>query len=687
MIIVGVRSGAVAGVAVALAGTVVSLLAGHIGDWWASHEGVATLIAVGLSTVVWVVVPHQPRNAAVWAMAAAPLSGLTVLANSISPFLADTDPSVLRYPNFIPAEHPASVAWLNMVADPITNIGVFVPLTFGLLLFPTGSLPGRRWRWVGWLAGGSIAVVSVAYVIANRPSARQPPEGWAVLGLAQFAVLAAMFLSIVAVLVRLRSGTGETRQQIKWVLWGGAVSTVAFTGAMITAGGADEWVSPSMAFTGFTVLIASYGIAIGRYRLYDVELVISRTIVYVSLAAIITGVYVGAVVGVGEVFGTGDEPNTVLAITTTAAVAVAFQPLRRRLQRWADRLVYGRRATPHEVLSEFAQRVAANDERLVEHVTRSLVDGTGAVRAEIRASAEGRTVSIAAWPSTDGATPPEDPVKFPIDHHGTELGSMVLWMPRGQRLADQDRVLAEQVASGMGLALRSRLLTATLEQRVVELRQSRRRLVAIQDQTRRRLERDLHDGAQQQLVALRVKLGLACTIAAKDGASRTVAALHRLTEEADRVVEDMREFARGVYPPLLEAEGLGSAITAQARRAPIPVAVCVDGLGRYERDVEGTVNVCIVEALRNAARHASASAASVAVAQVDGAVCFEVRDDGAGFDVAATPPGAGLTNLTDRIDALAGTFSVTSKPGAGTTVTGSIPIQGATAAAEQVGSR
>jgi signal transduction histidine kinase len=513
------------------------------------------------------------------------------------------------------------------------------------------------------------------------------PERWDVLGAAQFVVLAAMLLSVAAVLVRFRSATGDIRQQIKWVLWGGAIGAVALTVGFIIIGVVGEFESALLVFGGFAVLIASYGMAIGRYRLYDVDLVISRTIVYVSLAAIITGVYVGAVVGAGELVGGGDEPNTALAITTTAAVAVAFQPLRRRLQRLADRLVYGRRATPHEVLSEFAQRVAANDDRLVEHVARSLVDGTGATRAEIWASAEGRTVPIAAWPSPHGASPPDDPVTFPIDHHGTELGSMVLRLPRGQRLTDQDRTLADQVASGMGLALRSRLLTATLEQRVVELRQSRRRLVAIQDEARRRLERDLHDGAQQQLVALRVKLGLARTIADKDGASRTVAALHRLTEEADRVVEDMREFARGVYPPLLEAEGLGPAITAQARRAPIPVAVRADGLGRYERDVEGTVNVCIVEALRNAARHSAASAASVTVAQTDGTVWFEVRDDGAGFDVAATPPGAGLTNLTDRIDALAGTFSVTSKPGAGTTVTGSIPIGGETAAPEQVGSR
>jgi signal transduction histidine kinase len=251
-------------------------------------------------------------------------------------------------------------------------------------------------------------------------------------------------------------------------------------------------------------------------------------------------------------------------------------------------------------------------------------------------------------------------------------------------LTEPDHRLAEQVASGMGLALRNRTVTATLERRVVELRQSRRRLVAVQDATRRRIERDLHDGSQQQLVALRVKLALACTIAEKAGTSGTLGALRRLVEDADRVVEGMREFARGVYPPLLEAEGLCPVVAAQARRAALPVAVKTDGLGRYDREIESTVNVCVTEALRNVLRHAGAGSAWVTVAESDGGVAFEIGDDGRGFDVATTPRRAGLTNLADRVAALAGTFSVSSTPGAGTTVTGTIPVAATGAAAEPV---
>lgn len=678
-IVIAVRTVAVIGLVLAVVGTAISLVSGHIGDWWSGHYGVATVITIGLCIVVWSVIPRQPRNASVWSIATAPLGAAVVVAYAVAPFAADADPGSLRYPNYIPNEHPASVAILFMIAEPIATIGVFTPLTFGLLLFPTGSLPGSRWRWIASWTAGSLAAVAVLYVFASRPSAPGSPEDWPPLGTAQYALVLSMFLAVLAVLVRFGSNSGDEHQQCKWVLWGGAVAAVSLGLGMVFAGSAADVISPILVFVGFAVLISSYGVAMVRYRLYDVDVVISRTIVYVSLAAIITGAYVGMVVGFGRLLGAGDEPDTALAIATTAAVATAFQPLRRRLQRLADRLVYGRRATPHEVLSEFARRVSANSDELLDLVARVLVDGTGAVRAEIWVRIDGEPIRAVAWPPVDdivavGAT------TVPIAHRGVELGQLVLSPGAGQHLSEQDRMLAEQVAAGMGLALRNRTLTDTLERRVVELRDSRRRLVTLQDETRRRIERDLHDGAQQQLVAVRVKLGLARKIAQADGAGRSDDTLARLAEQADRVVDDMREFARGVYPPLLEAEGLAAAISAVARRAPVPVTVSADGIGRYARDIESTVNVCVTEALRNVAEHAGASRAAVRLAELDGCVRFEVGDDGEGFDTEATARGVGLTNVADRIDALAGTLSVWSTPAVGTRIEGAIPVDGASTA-------
>jgi signal transduction histidine kinase len=336
--------------------------------------------------------------------------------------------------------------------------------------------------------------------------------------------------------------------------------------------------------------------------------------------------------------------------------------------------VYGKRATPHEVLSELTRRVAANDDGLLELAARSLVDGTGAGRVEVRVTAGGREMTAAEWPPSSG-NGSEDMSRFPITHRGTELGALVLAVPSGQHLADVDRVLATQVASSMGLALKNRSLTETLQRRVVQLRESRRRLVAVQDATRRRVERDLHDGAQQQLVALRVKLGLARAMADADGAAATLTAVDRLGDEADRVVDAVRDFAGGVYPPLLEAEGIGAAVTAAARQCPIHVSVDVDEIGRHDRDAESAVYACVVEALDNVAVHAAAHQAWVRISSCESALSFEVRDDGAGFDIGAVPRGVGLTNIADRVDALAGHVSMRSAPGCGTSVGGEIPVE------------
>lgn len=341
------------------------------------------------------------------------------------------------------------------------------------------------------------------------------------------------------------------------------------------------------------------------------------------------------------------------------------------MERVANRLVYGRRATPYEVLSEFSRRVAASDD-LLDVAARSLAEGSQAERVVISVMVEGEPVETAAWPESASESPPE-PVSFPITDGDTTLGSLDVYLPAGQQLQDGDRRLAGQLAAGLGLALRNQLLTERLEGRVQELRESRRRLVAVQDETRRRLERDLHDGAQQQLVALKVKLGLGKAIAEKDGATHTAELLATLSSEADQAVDGLRDFARGVYPPLLEAEGLTSAITAQARRARLPVTVAADGIGRYPRDIEATVYFCVLEALRNTTHHSGASDASVTLTQANGSLHFQVTDNGTGLDP-DRPHGVGLTAMADRLDALTGHLTIQTLPGAGTTISGVIPL-------------
>ena len=253
--------------------------------------------------------------------------------------------------------------------------------------------------------------------------------------------------------------------------------------------------------------------------------------------------------------------------------------------------------------------------------------------------------------------------------------------PEGEPFGEEDeRVLAE-LARQVGFALRNiRLdtqLRASLEQvkrQSEQLRESRARVVSAADAERRRIERDLHDGAQQQLVALAVNLRLARELAGSDPEQATDV-LTQLADDVQATLEELREFAHGIYPPLLADRGLGEALSAVARRAPIPTRLEAATIGRHAPDVEATVYFCCLEALQNAGKHAGRNAeATLRVTEQEGALVFEVSDDGAGFDPGGGASGAGFENMTDRLGAIGGTLRVESSPGRGARITGTIPV-------------
>jgi signal transduction histidine kinase len=196
-------------------------------------------------------------------------------------------------------------------------------------------------------------------------------------------------------------------------------------------------------------------------------------------------------------------------------------------------------------------------------------------------------------------------------------------------------------------------------------------LVSAQDVERRRLERNLHDGAQQHLVALKVKLGLAEMLLGRDPA-KAAAILEQLKGDADEALETLRDLARGIYPPLLADRGLVVALESQARKATVPVRVESAGVARYAQDIEATVYFCVLEALQNVQKYAGASEVVVRVHEREGTLVFEVADDGAGFDASTVRKGAGLTNMSDRLEAIGGSLAMSSTPGNGTTVSGVI---------------
>ena len=240
-------------------------------------------------------------------------------------------------------------------------------------------------------------------------------------------------------------------------------------------------------------------------------------------------------------------------------------------------------------------------------------------------------------------------------------------MPASDPMNPAKEKLVRDLASQAVLVLRNVRL-------IEELRASRQRLVVAQDEERRKLERNIHDGAQQQLVALTVQLGLLKRQIERDPPGATETA-ERLRGDATTALEDLRDLARGIYPPLLAAEGLTAALQAQVRRSSVPVAVEADRLGRFPREVEAAVYFCVLEALQNVAKYARASYASVRLSNGAAELTFEVEDDGAGFDVPAAGHGTGLQGMADRLAAVGGVLDVHSEPGAGTTVTGRIPVE------------
>ena len=379
--------------------------------------------------------------------------------------------------------------------------------------------------------------------------------------------------------------------------------------------------------------------------------------------------------GVGLLFGAQDEPNVWLGVVATVVIAIAFQPLRRRLQRVADRIVFGRRVTPYEVLSSFSQAVAAVDPDVLNEVAESLTEGTTATAASIWVTRDDGFHRIAAWPTAtvEGESAPAGDRLEDITHDGERLGVLSLTLPAGQSLPPTDERLLEQVSSGLGLALRNLLLTDDLQTRVDQLRESRRRIVAVQDKTRQALERDLHDGAQQRLVALKIKVGIGESMAEQQGFDDVRQILANVKDETDLTIDSLRTLARGIYPPLLEAEGLGPALTTQLHRAPMPVTVQAAGVGRHPREIEATVYFCVLEAVQNTVKHAQAQSVLVSVTNTNGHLGFEVRDDGIGFDPDRAH-GQGLINITDRLDAVEGTLEIESDPGHGTVVRGRVPV-------------
>lgn len=674
-----VRSAAACMLAAAAVAAAIAL--GTVDGW----VGAVVVVAwAGAALVLW----RRHRGPLSAIVASVAVAGTAVLAASPA---ADTDDAA---------------AWVRAIAIAATG-GELCHLAIAL---PDGMLRGRR----GWAAAGGyvVAAVAAAVMVAQAPEVRAAPL-----------VVASVALAALAgpcVVDRCRRADHFERA---WLQWAGLAALVAAT-AVIAAFALS-------ALTGWPARVAP--VAIAATILVPAALVAATfewalAVSARALAAVIVGagmllasasVYAAIVVGFNGAPSDEEQAALGLAMIATAVIAVFALPARRSLERFANQRVYGERESPDVALHTFATRMSRAvpmDELLLQlaetlrktmdlrraeiwtgtngafdlavsvpsHVARRVVLGADEAAVAARTPVAGNAW-LAIWmPALIEGREGQVVRVAAVAHLGELLGMIVTERDAGEAELDeeQEQVLGD-IARQLGLALHNVKLDSALQAsldelqvRNAELVSSRARVVAAADESRRRIERDLHDGAQQHLVAMAVKLGLARQLLDAD-ATTAATLVEELRNDVQVTLTELRELAHGIYPPLLRSRGLPEALAAAAHRATLDTTVAVAAsLPRFDPDVEAAVYFCCLEAIQNANKHAGDGATvTVSVEHDEAELRFEVRDDGAGFDPHQFAEGHGFVNMADRLGAFGGRLTVDSQPGNGAIIAGYIPAE------------
>jgi len=530
---------------------------------------------------------------------------------------------------------------------------------------------------------------------------------------------AALAITLPALRLSYLPSAGRERERLQWI----GASAVLAAGLALAAAVLHvlvSWPPQLAATTAACTVLLPVGMMAGEVRSLGPSAgqALVQLIAVAGFAVVVSAIYFIVVLGVGNgpAVDNGDRELLGLSMLAAALAAVGYLPARERLLAWAKHAVYGAREAPDEALRTFGNRLtrAIPMDELLLQLAESLRKTMALTSAEIYTGTGDvleRTVSVPdAGPRSLVVTPRERPIitragvsgsawagvwlpalldgreqgqlrVAPISHGGQLLGLIVVERhAAGDSFTDEDDRVLTDLARQVGLAFHNAQLDSALQNTLDELRaqaealrESRARIVASGDAERRRLERNLHDGAQQNLVALAVSLRLTRDVIAEDPAA-AAELLDQLAEDLKVTISELRDLAHGIYPPLLADSGLGKALEAAASRSPLAVAVSAAGTGRYSPDIEAAVYFCCLEALQNAAKHAPGATVTIRLWEESGGLLFAVTDDGPGFDSRSARNGHGYINMADRLGAFGGAVRWQSEPGHGVSVQGSVPL-------------
>jgi signal transduction histidine kinase len=612
----------------------------------ADEAWVPVTIAVTFPVAGALIVGRRPRVTVGWLLLGPGLAGgLTIAVNSYAEHALVHDPGSLPW--------GTAAAWLSGWVWAFTAIPA---ATLLLLLFPDGRLPSRRWRPVPWVVAVAIGSPALAGMfeagpLANFPATRNPLGVPAVtpvmpvlrgVGFAAFAV--AVALCVGSVVVRFRSADDELRTQLRSMVGAVAVFAAALAWAV-------PFPSPAATLTScaaVALLPTAVAVSVLRYRLYDVDLVVNRSAVYALSTGTLVAGYAAVVVALTRYTG-----RTGASVLATAAVAVAFAPVRDGLQRVVDRAFYGLRDDPYRALRGLARLVDASTD-----AGQALAAIAEAVRSALRVPyvAVRLDDEVAGSVEATSGTQTTVAASLPLVHRGVHVGSLDVAARPGAQLGPADTALLADLAVSAAAAAHSLLVQADLER-------SRERIVVAREEERRRLRRDLHDGLGPVLTGVVLSLQAARNTARAGGDPDPL--IEIAEERARQAIGDVRRVVNDLRPPALDDLGLAGALREEAARlraAGTDVDVQVDGpdaLRTLPAAVEVATYRIAMEALTNVARHARASRASLSI-RCDGGVHLEVRDDGDGFT--GGHAGVGLASMSERARELGGTCAVSTSP-------------------------